>query len=103
MLVSLWVRVCVCFFVLDPVCVLTCFARGSACVRLCVHLCLGASTCAGLQWLSMYSRYGDIPYDLTAWTHPDIINSDWLDKRGKEVYSVTGDRYCLNFRKYILL
>ena len=27
--------------------------------------------------------FGDIPHDVTAWTIPDTINSDWLDKRGK--------------------
>ena len=52
--------------------------------------------------------YGDIPYDFTAWTLPDTINSCWLDKRGKRVKLVTGNRYCLYFRKlyfrkYILL
>ena len=29
--------------------------------------------------------YGDMPYDVTAWTLPDIVNRDWLDKRGKRV------------------
>ena len=43
----------------------------------------------------------DIPHDVTAWTLPEIINCDWLD-RVKRVKTFTGNRYCLYFRKYIL-
>ena len=51
----------------------------------------------------MFECYGDIPHDVPAWTLPDTVNSDWLDKQGKLVLSVTGNRYCVYFRKYILL
>ena len=34
---------------------------------------------------TFYKCYGDVPHDVTAWTLPDTINSDWLDKRGKQV------------------
>ena len=37
--------------------------------------------------------YGDIPYDVTAWTLPDTINSDILDIRKKPVWSNTANRY----------
>ena len=33
----------------------------------------------------------------TAWTLPDTMNTDWLDK---QVWKGTGNRYCLYFRKY---
>ena len=37
------------------------------------------------HWLA--DLYGDIPHDVTAWTFPDSINSDWLDKQVKWVTS----------------
>ena len=37
------------------------------------------------QDLALNNCYGDIPYDVTAWTLPDNINSDWFDKWGKWV------------------
>ena len=43
------------------------------------------------------------PYDVTVLSFPDTMNSDWLNKRVKRVLSVTWNRYCLYFRKYIVL
>ena len=43
--------------------------------------------------------FGERPHDVTLWTLPDTINSDWLDKRVERVLSVTGNRYCQYFCK----
>ena len=53
--------------------------------------------------IGLGNYYGNILHYVTTWTLPDTINSNWLDKRDKRIYSVTGNCFCLYFRKYILM